>query len=379
MQKNTETSSYFPELTGVRAVAAFMVYLHHYNPFKELPEFAFVYNFVNEFHVGVTVFFVLSGFLIGYRYINTFSFTKAWFIKYVQNRVARIYPVYAALTILTFVGGFYTGLYSGTSGFVTFLLNITFLRGFFDSFKFTGIAQGWSLTVEECFYFSAPVIFYLYYKYKSFYLQPVLITIMGLGLVFVFHRFNCYGFFGTYKFLFLYTFLGRSLEFFVGIKLALILQKRKEAATVNSSRSFITLVALVGIISCLCALACVKGDYTFGVETPIGILINNVVLPIFIALLFYAVITENTVVAKILRTDIAVLLGKSSYVFYLIHLGVFHFLVGTLLQNFNAGIFKYCVTFVLLNIIAICIFKLFEEPLNKYLRGTVFSNTKQQA
>jgi peptidoglycan/LPS O-acetylase OafA/YrhL len=31
-------------------------------------------------------------------------------------------------------------------------LNITFLRGFFDDFLFTGVSQGWSLSVEKSFY-----------------------------------------------------------------------------------------------------------------------------------------------------------------------------------------------------------------------------------
>ena len=56
----------FPALTGIRAVAAFMVYIHHRNPFDEVFFGKKIHDFFGEFHVGVTIFFVLSGFLITY-------------------------------------------------------------------------------------------------------------------------------------------------------------------------------------------------------------------------------------------------------------------------------------------------------------------------
>jgi hypothetical protein len=60
-------ANYFQALTGVRAIAAWLVFFHHYNPFS-IERFGSVINqFVQEFHVGVSVFFVLSGFLITHR------------------------------------------------------------------------------------------------------------------------------------------------------------------------------------------------------------------------------------------------------------------------------------------------------------------------
>jgi peptidoglycan/LPS O-acetylase OafA/YrhL len=57
---------------------------------------------------------------------------------------------------------------------------VFFIRGFFYQLWDTGIAQGWSLTVEECFYFSAPFIFYIAIKYKKFYVQPLALNSAGL-------------------------------------------------------------------------------------------------------------------------------------------------------------------------------------------------------
>src|SRR5690242_19388675 len=95
--------NYFPSLTGLRAVAAFMVYFHHFNVFREWKGMNLIAGMVDEFNIGVTIFFVLSGFLIYYRYAETASMTRAFWWKYAKNRIARIYPMYFILTTITFV------------------------------------------------------------------------------------------------------------------------------------------------------------------------------------------------------------------------------------------------------------------------------------
>lgn len=156
---------HFKELTGLRAIAAFMVYLHHY-PFDFINSNSLVTRFTNELNIGVTIFFCLSGFLIYYRYFENFNFTFSFFKKYFLNRIARIYPLYFILTIITFIFFFNEpSNYSSKEKLIILFLNITFLRGFFDSFKFSGIIQGWSLTVEETYYFFAT--FFLVFQKKD--------------------------------------------------------------------------------------------------------------------------------------------------------------------------------------------------------------------
>ena len=57
------------------------------------------------------------------------------------------------------VGGEASVMGAIQSPILILFLNIFFIRGFFDDLKFTGVGQGWSLTVEECFYLLAPVLF----------------------------------------------------------------------------------------------------------------------------------------------------------------------------------------------------------------------------
>src|SRR5690606_2917117 len=78
---STQHSAYFPALTGVRAVAAFLVFIHHMRPPDGvLPHFLQLY--LTAGHIGVSIFFVLSGFLIAYRYEESLNTNTVNFGNY---------------------------------------------------------------------------------------------------------------------------------------------------------------------------------------------------------------------------------------------------------------------------------------------------------
>jgi len=386
--------NYIPALTGVRALAAYLVFISHFAYVFDGSFPLIIQRFLGEFHIGVTIFFVLSGFLITFRYYNSFHLTKDWFKQYLKNRVARIYPMYFLLTIAAFTYYFFTkdqAITKGTANPVALMfLNITFVRGFFYQFWDTGIAQGWSLTVEECFYFSAPIIFFIARKYNKFYIQPVIITSFGILLVLIFRNVDWHGFFGNFTFMFLFTFLGRCFEFFVGIQLARYVIKNGFTRT---NKFNFTYSGFVFIFVCvfIMALQPITKPWIAGLESPIGIITNNYVLCIAIALFFYGLLTETTVFKSILATPFVELLGKSSYIFYLIHLGWMYTILHTQLNHLNDYVFtlydKWGVDwhspfeydslnliyiFIVLNAVSITLFKLIEEPLNHYIRKSNF-------
>jgi len=343
-------------LTGVRAIAAFMVFLHHYNPFPANKYGTYLYNFTQELHIGVTLFFVLSGFLIAYRYSDLTNFS---FRNYMVNRIARIYPMYFLLTTLAFIGLIRFGHQSITGVFPTYLLNVSFLRGFFDQFKFTGIAQGWSLTVEETFYLFAPVFFFLIRRNRYYLITlPVLLVTFGVGLVFLFNGRNTYGFFNSYDFLFNYTFFGRCFEFFIGIGLAIVYKQN----VLKPKFKYFTYLGILGIISCVFLISLLKGNADFGIRHPLGKLINTFLLPaIGISVFYFGLLTERTLVSSLLGSKLFVILGKSSYIFYLIHVGIF----ATILHKFTSNLL---LIFLAINLISIILYTFIEHPLNDYIR-----------
>jgi len=386
-------SNYIPALTGVRAMAAYLVFISHFAYVFDEKFPHSVQRFLNEFHIGVTIFFVLSGFLIAFRYFDSFKLTKSWFLQYLKNRVARIYPMYALLTIGAFIAYHVTQnqiVTAGQNPVVMFFMNIVFLRGFFDQFKFTGIAQGWSLTVEECFYFSAPFIFLIATKYRKFYVQPIVVTGLGILLVLVFSHVNWFGFFGNFTFMMLYTFLGRCFEFFAGIQLALIVRRQKLDGT---SKKKFTYLGFSMIFFCVWIMSTltIPNGYEAGLHNPWGIVTNNYLLATAIAIFFYGLLTETTLLKKFLAHPFIELLGKSSYIFYLIHLGYMYNFIHQGMNSLNDYVFELydkwgvdwhspfeydslnlLYAFIVLNVISITLFKLIEEPLNHYIRKSDF-------
>jgi peptidoglycan/LPS O-acetylase OafA/YrhL len=128
-----------------------------------------------------------------------------------------------------------------------------------------------------------------------------------------------------------------------------------------------------------------------GLHNPFGIITNNYLLALSIALFFYGILTETTVLKKILANPFVELLGKSSYIFYLVHLGyMYNFLHYSFnwLNDYTFELydkwglnwhspFEYdslnlLYAFLVLNVISITLFKLIEEPLNHYIRRSDF-------
>ena len=375
----------------MRALAAYFVFISHY-AYAFDGDFPYIIQrFLGEFHIGVAIFFVLSGFLITYRYYNNFHLTAGWFRQYLKNRVARIYPMYFLLTLAAFVYYFFTNdpiiTKGSTNPIGLLLLNITFLRGFFYQFWDTGIAQGWSLTVEECFYFSAPVIFLIAKRYHKFYIQPVIITAFAIVMVLIFRNINWHGFFGNFTFVMLFTFFGRCFEFFVGVQLARYILDKGFTRTNKFSFTF-TGFLLMMVCVLVMALQPVNKPWAAGLETPVGIITNNYFLCIAIALFFYGLLTENSVFKRVLANPFVELLGKSSYIFYLIHLGWMASFLQKGLDHLNDYTFalydkwdlswpspfqndsiNVVYIFIAFNAIAILLFKTVEEPLNHLIRG----------
>lgn len=100
---NTERV-YFPNLNGLRFIAALLVIVHHIEQLK------YIYGMPNRFsssfiqiigELGVILFFVLSGFLITYLLLEEENRTNTIAVKnFYLRRVLRIWPLYFLIVIL---------------------------------------------------------------------------------------------------------------------------------------------------------------------------------------------------------------------------------------------------------------------------------------
>jgi peptidoglycan/LPS O-acetylase OafA/YrhL len=357
-----------PALTGVRALAAFLVFFHHHP--TDLLEVGPLKLWL-EMHVGVSIFFVLSGFLITWRYDQRGAQKESFLRGYFVNRFARIYPLYFILVVLTMLIGRVHSLSA-------WLLNLTI----FTNFE-AGIAQAWSLRVEECFYLSAPLI------YLGWRRNPALPLAAGAAVLAALYPFSklpaAEGFLGPPHYLFLYTFFGRFFEFYVGIWLAKRVARSKLTAGSSGRLPFLTLTGIFGIAGIIVALADVyrtaqPKTHFYGVQYPAGLALNNLVLPLFIAAFFWGLIRERTLVRRILSSRAAGLLGRSSYAFYLIHMGsLLNYVLAGLVAV--AGVFGIAakahaaallgnvgVVFLLVTLLSIALYLGIESPANRFIR-----------
>jgi peptidoglycan/LPS O-acetylase OafA/YrhL len=167
-------------LTGVRFLAAMLVFLFHFGAsFSErigLPHM--VSTFLHNGKIGVSMFFVLSGFILTYTYTKSFS-VKFAFMDFFVARFARIYPVY--LLALIMILPVLPKLLDAWS-VLCVLIMVQSWTSPFSSFGGTWVMQAWTLSVELFFYLCFPVLLIWMRHIK---LRMILVGIFFLSLIIV--------------------------------------------------------------------------------------------------------------------------------------------------------------------------------------------------
>ena len=139
----------FAALTSLRFLAALLVFVFHFQPRSGGLDVV-----IGQGHVGVGIFFVLSGFLITLRYFPDRARGEFRMGEYFLRRAARILPLYYTVFIMSVY------LARGELSFSDRLPEWTLTQALFgESLHLFAIPTSWSLTVEECFYALAPLLF----------------------------------------------------------------------------------------------------------------------------------------------------------------------------------------------------------------------------
>ena len=165
---------YFPNLNGIRFIAAFLVFIHHLEQFKYLYK---IDNFWNESpfiksigKLGVILFFVLSGFLITYLLLAEDKFNNDIKIKnFYIRRILRIWPLYFLILFsglfiipkLKFIDTpFFNHDIVNNDAFKIILLFIFMLPNL--AYAIFGmipyVSHTWSIGTEEQFYLIWPIL-----------------------------------------------------------------------------------------------------------------------------------------------------------------------------------------------------------------------------
>ncbi|WP_192821700.1 acyltransferase [Rufibacter sp. LB8] len=172
---------HFQNLDGIRTVAFFAVFLCHsgYTEFNSIKESS-IYKLIkfdvwNLGHIGVNLFFVLSGFLITYLLlIEENTHARINIPKFYMRRILRIWPLYFFCVFFGFIifpqlKTIFNQTPNETANilyFITFLSNFnTIQNGTPDS---SVLSVLWSVSIEEQFYLFWPILIILFKKYRPF-------------------------------------------------------------------------------------------------------------------------------------------------------------------------------------------------------------------
>lgn len=190
-----------------------LVFLFHYWTF-----FAPEISFFKAGHLGVDMFFVLSGFLV------TLSlFWSQNFLEYFEKRLRRIVPLAFGIVGLVFL----LKHQFSPENFLDLGVHLLFLQGFFPEFYHSLNPVLWSLSVEMLFYAMLPVLWIVLAKknISSFFLVSG-----GLFLLSFFWRGYVFFMFpeaSAFEKIFLSEQLwGRFDQFFLGMILAVMVVKK---------------------------------------------------------------------------------------------------------------------------------------------------------
>ena len=160
----------FKAIDGIRAIAVLWVIIFHvwifqYNTFPELLSVV-VQNpltvWITKGDLGVDLFFVISGFLIGTILFKEFKRTQSLnFKSFYIRRFLRLFPVYffSMIIALYFLSG------GGAERWPSAWSNLLYINNYVrDSY----MGWTWSLAIEEQFYIVIPfLIVFLFPKFRS--------------------------------------------------------------------------------------------------------------------------------------------------------------------------------------------------------------------
>ncbi len=288
--------AYRPEIDGLRAIAVLAVVLYHFS----MPG-------LGGGLVGVDIFFVISGFLIGGILMREQERSgRIRLGRFYLRRIRRLAPAYFAMAVVSLAVGwaillpfefreFGKALIAST----TYLANIHFFRetGYFDiGIENKILLHNWSLSVEEQFYLFLPFLI-LALKFSQSLLRAALWVLFGASLV------ACIWLTSSNQSAAFYLFPFRAWELLAGVLLAIWAEGRSGPKSAWPSWVGLALM-LAGII---------------WVQPGAGFPGWQVAVPVLGAVLALAGGRHGNPVNWALSSPIPVFFGRISYSFYLWH------------------------------------------------------------
>lgn len=337
------------QITFTRFVAAMAIVVSHFNKDLFLYKIDYISNLFLRANVGVSYFFILSGFIMIIAYHKK---DKIDYFEFYKNRFARIYPLYMVGLLLYFMTrsemfDWYKIVLYGL-GIQTWIPGEAMILNF----------PGWSISVEFLFYLLFPLLYNYFYSRKNKTIWIVTIMIWLITQVFS----NLYPIYGAYEgphtksHEFLYYFpLWHLNEFLIGNLAGMFFVKNCK------QRNYDVQVVLIFFL----------------------ILLTLMFVPLFyhnglMALLFVPAIllisANNGRITKLFSMKLLEYLGEISYAVYITHIPVLYLLRAFLKwQGYQFSIdLVFAIYIVVMLICSAVFYQCIEKPMRNVLRKISF-------
>ncbi len=294
---STQTPHFYrPEIDGLRSIAVLSVVLYHFG-----------FAGLQGGFVGVDVFFVISGFLIGGLLWREASETGSISLKrFYVRRIKRLAPAYVAMALASLIAAYFIVLPFEFREFgksliaaTVYLSNVSFFReaGYFDTVSEDKVLlHTWSLSVEEQFYIILPLLMLLLLR-NTFSLRIVLWISLVVSLIacaWITQRSQPAAF---------YLFPFRAWELLAGVILAIEVQRRPF--------KHVAFLSYLGLTLILASIAFIPA----GAQFPGW----HALFPVLGTVLIIANGQQKNIVNRTLASPAPVAIGLISYSLYLWH------------------------------------------------------------
>jgi peptidoglycan/LPS O-acetylase OafA/YrhL len=333
-------------LTGLRAIAAYFVVVSHYGAgfANSVGVPRPIGKILSNGYLGVSFFFVLSGFILAYNYrspLTTWSAKKAFFLA----RLARVYPVYiVALLASFFIGSRYVESVS-IDAIPQFVLLQSWVP-YTASIQYWN-TPAWTLSVEALFYVSFPLTIALAASASD---KRLGVAACLLASSIVIAQTPAYGFERSAP-----AGLGwvplpllRLPEFLLGVSLGVLCTRGRLQSLGRAPALPAITIAAFG------ALAVVPNATVPG---PFGVLMG-----LLIASVFWS---ADSRIRRLLSTQFVVLLGGASYSLYLLQEPAHDLFMSVFDGRTKLTVIAY---YPMVTLLAIATFVLVEEPAREMIR-----------